>query len=173
MRIRRSSSWESRGFWAETMGWLRSRAGLAQFLLAAGIGLAIAVAAGLLYRQIGHAVLEPIIDALRAEAEDTIKAALGDNDLPDLRLDIAFEEYQIMAAQRQCARDEGILLCPEGAATLAALKQELASGRISRDERVVLFNCATGLKYPMQGKVATIDLGQPIDYQWIESFSNP
>jgi threonine synthase len=86
---------------------------------------------------------------------------------------VAVSDGAITEAQQQCARDEGILLCPEGAATLAALKQELASGRISRDERVVLFNCATGLKYPMQGKVATIDLGKPIDYQWIESFSNP
>ena len=78
-----------------------------------------------------------------------------------------------MAAQGQCAREEGILLCPEGAATLAALEQELASGRIGRHERVVLFNCATGLKYPIQENVATIDLSQPVDYQWIESFSNP
>jgi threonine synthase len=86
---------------------------------------------------------------------------------------VAVSDEAITAAQQQCARDEGILLCPEGAATLAALKQELTSGRIGRDERVVLFNCATGLKYPMRGKVATIDLEQPIDYRWIESFSNP
>jgi len=86
---------------------------------------------------------------------------------------VAVSDEAIMAAQRQCAREEGILLCPEGAATLAALEQELASGRIGRHERVVLFNCATGLKYPIQENVATIDLSQPVDYQWIESFSNP
>ncbi len=86
---------------------------------------------------------------------------------------VAVSDEAIMAAQRQCAREEGILLCPEGAATLAALEQELASGRIGRHERVVLFNCATGLKYPIQENVATIELSQPVDYQWIESFSNP
>jgi threonine synthase len=84
---------------------------------------------------------------------------------------VAVSDAAIMEAQRQCARKEGILLCPEGAATLAALKQELSSGRIARDEKVVLFNCATGLKYPLQGKVANIDLVQPVDYQWIASFA--
>lgn len=82
---------------------------------------------------------------------------------------VAVSDASIVEAQRQCAREEGILLCPEGAATLAALKQELASGRIRKDERVVLFNCATGLKYPMKGKVERIDLGKPVDYQWIQS----
>jgi len=84
---------------------------------------------------------------------------------------VAVSDQAIMEAQRQCARDEGILLCPEGAATLAALKQELASGRIQKNEQVVLFNCATGLKYPIEGQVETIDLNQPVDYQWIESFA--
>jgi len=85
---------------------------------------------------------------------------------------VAVSDAAIQDAQRQCARQEGVLLCPEGAATLAALKQELASGRIRRDERVVLFNCATGLKYPMRGKVASIDLSKPVDYQWIASIAH-
>jgi threonine synthase len=87
---------------------------------------------------------------------------------------VAVSDEAILEAQQQCAREEGILLCPEGAATLAALKQELQSGRIQRDEQVVLFNCATGLKYPMQSEksVETIDIGQPIDYEWIQSFSS-
>jgi threonine synthase len=87
---------------------------------------------------------------------------------------VAVSDEAILEAQQQCAREEGILLCPEGAATLAALKQELQSGRIQRDEQVVLFNCASGLKYPMQSdtSVQTIDIGQPIDYEWIKSFSS-
>lgn len=84
---------------------------------------------------------------------------------------VAVSDQAIMDAQQQCAREEGILLCPEGAATLAALRQELASGRIGKHEQVVLFNCATGLKYPISGKVEKVDLNQPIDYHWIESFS--
>ena len=38
-------------------------------------------------------------------------------------------------------------------------------GRIAPDERVVLFNCATGLKYPMPDAGTRIDLNQPIDYE--------
>ena len=62
---------------------------------------------------------------------------------------IAVTDEAITAAIDEVARAEGLLLCPEGAATYAALKQSLADGRIRRDERALLFNCATGLKYPM------------------------
>jgi threonine synthase len=55
-------------------------------------------------------------------------------------------------------------MCPEGAATYAAWKQALADGRIRRDERAVLFNCATGLKYPLPLARKTLDRHQPIDF---------
>jgi threonine synthase len=61
----------------------------------------------------------------------------------------AVDDAAIMAAWREVAAQEGLLLCPEGAATYAAYKQALADGRVGPGERVVLFNCATGLKYPM------------------------
>jgi threonine synthase len=57
-----------------------------------------------------------------------------------------------------------LLLCPEGAATYAALKVALADGRIGRDEQVVLFNCATGLKYPMPAMQRRLDRTQSIDF---------
>ena len=76
----------------------------------------------------------------------------------------AVDDDAIEAARDLVARKDGILLCPEGAATIAALQKELASGRISRDERVVSFNCATGLKYPLPDGGGFIDLNQPIDY---------
>lgn len=82
---------------------------------------------------------------------------------------VAVSDEAIRAAQQDCARKEGILLCPEGAATLAALKQELRSGRIRRDEQVMLFNCATGLKYPMVSSHFQIDLNQPIDFDFIRN----
>ncbi len=77
----------------------------------------------------------------------------------------AVDDDAIEAARAEVAREEGILLCPEGAATYAAYKQELATGRIAPDERAVLFNCATGLKYPMPDAGAAIDLGRPVDYE--------
>ncbi len=80
---------------------------------------------------------------------------------------VSVSDEDINQAHKECAKTEGILLCPEGAATLAALKQELATGRIKKDEQVLLFNCATGLKYPMASAHKRIDLKQPIDYEAI------
>jgi threonine synthase len=77
---------------------------------------------------------------------------------------VAVDDDLIEAAREDVAKTEGLLLCPEGAATYAAYKQELASGRISKDERVVLFNCGNGLKYPMPESEAALDLNRKIDY---------
>ena len=77
---------------------------------------------------------------------------------------IAVTDEAITAAIDEVARAEGLLLCPEGAATYAALQQGLADGRIRRDERALLFNCATGLKYPMPPVGRTLDRLQPIDF---------
>ncbi len=77
---------------------------------------------------------------------------------------VAVTDDAIAAAVAEVAREEGFLMCPEGAATYAALKQALADGRIGSDEQVVLFNCATGLKYPMPPVARTLDRRKPIDF---------
>jgi threonine synthase len=77
---------------------------------------------------------------------------------------IAVPDEAITAALDEVAREEGLLLCPEGAATYAAYKQSLADGRVSRSERAVLFNCATGLKYPLPPVRQTLDRHKPIDF---------
>jgi threonine synthase len=77
---------------------------------------------------------------------------------------IAVSDEAIAAALDEVARAEGLLLCPEGAATFAALKQGLADGRIGRQDEVVLFNCATGLKYPLPPVHRTLDRCNPIDF---------
>jgi threonine synthase len=56
------------------------------------------------------------------------------------------------------------LLCPEGAATYAAYQQSLADGRVGKSEQAVLFNCATGLKYPLPPIRRTLDRHAPIDF---------
>jgi threonine synthase len=70
----------------------------------------------------------------------------------------------ILKAVDDCARKDGLLLCPEGGATLAAYKEALRTGEVDEDERVVLFNCATGLKYPMPEASQTLNRNQPIDF---------
>ncbi len=77
---------------------------------------------------------------------------------------IAVSDEAITAAIDEVARQEGFLMCPEGAATYAAYKQSLADGRIGRHERAVLFNCATGLKYPLPTVHRTLDIAKEIDF---------
>jgi threonine synthase len=45
------------------------------------------------------------------------------------------------------ARNEGLLLCPEGAAATAAYDHLIETGFLKPSDRVVLFNTGSGLKY--------------------------
>ena len=60
---------------------------------------------------------------------------------------LAVTDEEILSAQDEMARREGILAAPEGAACLAGLRRLLKQNWIRRDERVVLFNTGSGLKY--------------------------
>ena len=51
-----------------------------------------------------------------------------------------------------------------GGGDLCRLQQSLADGRVTKNDRVMLFNCATGLKYPLPPVTRTLDRHQPIDY---------
>jgi threonine synthase len=77
---------------------------------------------------------------------------------------IAVSDAAISAAVDEVAHEEGFLMCPEGGATYAAYKVALADGRVKKTERAVLFNCATGLKYPLPPVTATLDRTKPIDF---------
>jgi threonine synthase len=77
---------------------------------------------------------------------------------------IAVSDDAISAALDEVARAEGFLMCPEGAATYAAYQQSLADGRVKKTERAVLFNCATGLKYPLPPIRRTLDRHKAIDF---------
>jgi len=77
---------------------------------------------------------------------------------------VSVTDEEIISARDEVSKIEGTLLCPEGAATFSAFKKALNSGSISKDESVVLFNCATGLKYPLPEVSNFIDKTKPIDY---------
>ncbi len=77
---------------------------------------------------------------------------------------LAVGDPAILKAVDDCARRDGLLLCPEGGATLAAYRQAVRDGEVDAEEEVVLFNCATGLKYPMPPAPATLDRNAPIDF---------
>jgi threonine synthase len=60
---------------------------------------------------------------------------------------VAVSDEAILEAQRRLAYEEGIFAAPEGAATLAGLEQLVQTGWVQPDEKIVLFNTGTGLKY--------------------------
>ena len=78
---------------------------------------------------------------------------------------IAMDDASISAGLDEVSNQEGLLLCPEGAATYAAYKMSIETGRISPEDTTVLFNCATGLKYEMPPAEDILDCTQPIDYR--------
>ena len=82
---------------------------------------------------------------------------------------IAVADEEIVNAQERVPDLEGLLLCPEGAATYVAYRQSLAEGRIDQNDRVMLFNCGNGLKYPMPPADRRLDRHQSID--WAEMAS--
>ena len=71
---------------------------------------------------------------------------------------IAVSEQAILQAVKDAAHDDGFLLCPEGGAVLAAWRKALERGLIGRDERVLLFNCANGNKYPLPDRSKRLKL---------------
>ena len=119
--------------------------------------------------QEGKRHAEPWEDAHTYAAGILVPAAIGDFLILDALREsggfgIAVDDDAIRLALNEVCKLEGLLLCPEGAATYAAYKQALANGQIKKNERVVLFNCATGLKYPMPEGGQPLDRHSAIDY---------
>ena len=73
----------------------------------------------------------------------------------------AVSDESIDAAREHVGRRDGLLLSPEGAATYAAYLEAARAGRVGAAEEVVLFNCASGLKYPMPQVREHMRLEQP------------
>lgn len=60
---------------------------------------------------------------------------------------ITVTDDELVEGARELARMEGIFASPEGGACVPALRKLLASGDIKPEERVVLFNTGSGIKY--------------------------
>lgn len=67
---------------------------------------------------------------------------------------VAVAEEDMLDALHELAALEGVYACPEGAATLAALRQLRRSGEIRPADRVVIFDTGSGLKYPEAWRLA-------------------
>ncbi len=77
---------------------------------------------------------------------------------------VAVSDTELQQAVDDAARTDGLLLCPEGGATLAAWRRARAEGWIGAEETALLFNCATGLKYPLPDASRTLDRHSAIDF---------
>jgi threonine synthase len=60
---------------------------------------------------------------------------------------VAVSDEELIKATREIGAAEGVFCAPEGAACLPALKKLIASGEVSKRERVVMFNTGSGVKY--------------------------
>jgi len=110
----------------------------------------------------GHEFSEYWEDAETISSGIRVPYALGDFMILDAvrssgGFAISVTDGETLEMQNQIGLSEGLLLCPEGAATVAAYRNSLESGLVSSSESVVLFNTATGLKYPMPRVYSNID----------------
>jgi threonine synthase len=78
---------------------------------------------------------------------------------------IAISDEEIMQTRDRVANTDGCFLCPEGAATMRAYEKALSKKLITKQDKVVLFNCATGLKYPLPAVTNKLDKNKKIDYK--------
>ncbi|KIX11804.1 threonine synthase [Dethiosulfatarculus sandiegensis] len=77
---------------------------------------------------------------------------------------VAVSDQEALEAQQRLAATEGTFICPEGGSTLAAAEKLVAKGWIKPDEKVVLLNTGSGLKYPdtVQAKPLCIDINDKL-----------
>ncbi len=109
----------------------------------------------------GADVSEPWPDSHTVAFGITVPKALGDFLVLDAVRStggtaIAVSDEALLAEQRIMAGEEGLFICPEGAACLAATRQLRESGWLSHDDEVVVLNTGAGMKYPQ-----TVDVDVP------------
>jgi threonine synthase len=136
-----------------TLGWLTGR--LPRLVAVQSTGCAPIVRA---YDE-GTETAEPWADARTMAFGINVASAIGDFLILAAVRDtggtaIAVDDAEILASQAACAATEGVLMCPEGAATLTAVEKLRASGWLDGGEEVVVLNTGSELKYPHTVAVA-------------------
>ncbi len=101
----------------------------------------------------GAAESEPWPDASTVAFGITVPKALGDFLILEAiyatgGTAVAVSDQALLADQRLVARLEGSVICPEGAACFAAVRQLRESGWLAETDEVVVLNTGTGLIYP-------------------------
>ena len=60
---------------------------------------------------------------------------------------VAVDDEEMIRITREVGSAEGLFVAPEGAACFVALEKLLAAGKIEAEERIVVFNTGSGIKY--------------------------
>jgi threonine synthase len=130
-----------------TLGWIPDRP-LPRLVAVQSTGCAPVVRAF----EAGRPRCEPWAEPSTVAFGIQVPAPLGDELILSAIADtagtaIAVDDEQIMADLASFGRLEGLLLCPEGAAALTAVRHLRGSGWLSADDRVVVLNTGAGIKY--------------------------
>jgi threonine synthase len=130
----------------EQLGWLEAKRPKMIAVQAAGCAPIVSAF------EAGAEVAQPCKDASTVAAGLRVPKPLGDFlILRAIRESsgtaVAVTDDELLDAGLDLARNEGIFAAPEGAAAIAALAKLLAAGFLGRDERIVVFNTGSGLKY--------------------------
>ncbi|HEX3589206.1 MAG TPA: pyridoxal-phosphate dependent enzyme [Pseudonocardiaceae bacterium] len=101
----------------------------------------------------GAEVSEPFPNAHTIAFGITVPKALGDFLILDAVRStdgtaVAVSDEALLAEQRRLAEDEGLFICPEGAACMAAAKELRESGWLAAGDEVVVLNTGAGVLYP-------------------------
>jgi len=149
----------------EAVGWIRSRR--PRMVAVQAEGCAPIVRA---HRE-GAEHAAPWMDPRTRAAGIRVPAAVGDFLIlravrESAGTAVAVAEEEIERGTRLLAELEGIFACPEGGAAVAALQRLARSGWLGPDERVVVFNTGTGLKYAecLPVELPLIDPSRPVRY---------
>jgi threonine synthase len=100
----------------------------------------------------GESFAEPIENATTIAAGLRVPKAIGDFLILDAIREsggtaIAVTDEELIEGAKELARTEGIFAAPEGGACVPALRKLLERGDVKPDEKVVLFNTGSGIKY--------------------------
>lgn len=115
---------------------------------------------------------EPFANAHTIASGLRVPAAVGDFMMLDAirasgGLALAGREERIVEWMRTAMSLEGISVCPETAVCLDCLEQMIQSGKIGKDEEVVVFNTGAAQKYPevVPLDLPRLDKNAPVAYE--------
>ena len=130
----------------ETLGWIDSHRPRMVSVQAAGCAPIVRAF------ESGATRAEPWQNAATMAAGLRVPSAVGDALMLRALRDsegtaVAVSEAEILWGVKEIGQSEGLFVCPEGGAALAGIRRLVEQGWIDREERVVLFNTGSGLKY--------------------------